>query len=188
MLQYIVRFAKRLFVLLPALIIAYVSIRNIYPTLEDHIPSVLAFLITYFLAAYGLIPTLSRLVRVFHTPKHLPTYSITPDGYASDPVNIGVIASRQELISAMQHAGWEVADQHSLTNIFKEVISTILRVPYPNSPMSNLYLFGRRQELGFEIHIEGKRGYRHHVRFWTTTYDKDKKLTSPGNIHWFPRK
>jgi hypothetical protein len=188
MLQYIVRFAKRFIVLLPALVIVYVSVQNIYPALDDHIPAVLAFLLTYLLAAYGLIPALTRLTRIFHHPNHLPVYSVTPDGYASDPVNIAVIGTKKQFTRAMQQAGWEVAEHHSLANVFKEVISNLFRIPYPTAPMSSLYLMGRKQDLGFEIQIESRVGHRHHVRFWATTYDKGGQLTSSDDIHWIPRK
>jgi hypothetical protein len=188
MLQYIVRFAKRLVVLLPGLAIAYIALRNVYPALDTHTPNVLALLITYILTAYVFIPASTRLLRLFYQPKHLPVYSVTPDGYASDPVNIGIIGTRDELVQAMRHASWEVADQHSLANVFKEVFGTLLRKPYPTAPMSSLYLFGRKQDVGFEIHIEGRRGYRHHVRFWATTYDVGVPIKSADNIHWFTRK
>lgn len=188
MLQYIVRFAKRLAVLLPGLIIAYVAINNIYPILDGQVNGVIAFFITYLLAAYILIPLLSRLIRLFiKQPKHLPVYSVTPDGYASDPVNIGVIGTRQELIHAMQKAGWEVADDHSIANVWREIVSSVLHVPYPTAPMSNLYLLGRKQDIGFEIQIEGRLWHRHHVRFWATTFEQDKPLRR-NTIHWFPRK
>jgi hypothetical protein len=187
MLQYLVRFAKRFVVLVPGLAIAYVSIENIYPLLDSQIPAGVAFLITYVLAAYLLIPLLSRLFRIFHQPRHLPVYSVTPDGYASDPVNVGIIGTKDELIYAMRRAGWEVADDHSLANIWREIVSSLLHVPYPTAPMSNLYLFGRKQDVGFEIQIEGRMWHRHHVRFWATTFDKDEELT-PNSIHWFPKR
>jgi hypothetical protein len=187
MLQYIVRFAKRLAVLVPGLAIAYVSIQNIYPALDRWIPALPAFLITYVLGAYLLIPALSRLVRIFNKPRHLPVYSVTPDGYASDPVNIGIIGTKDEMIYAMRRAGWEVADDHSLANVWREVVSSIFRVPYPSAPMSNLYLFGRKQDIGFEIQIEDKLWHRHHVRFWATTYDKQGPLER-NSIQWFPRR
>lgn len=188
MIQYLVRFAKRFAVLVPGLLIAYVSINNIYPALDNWINGVPAFLITYALAAYVLIPALTRVFRIFAgPPKHLPVYSVTPDGYASDPVNIGIIGTKDEMIQAMKLAGWEVADDHSLANIWREVVSSVLRVPYPTAPMSTLYLFGRKQDLGFEIQIEGRMWHRHHVRFWATTFDKDGELT-PNSVHWFPRK
>jgi len=189
MLQYLVRFAKRLAVLLPALAIAAVSVWNIYPLLNKGVPAVIAFLITYILAAYILIPTASRLIQIFiKQPRHLPVYSVTPDGYASDPINIGIIATREELIYAMHRAGWEVADDHNLANMWREVVYTILGVPYPAAPMSSLYLFGRKQDIGFEIRISSKLWHRHHVRFWATTYDKTADKLEPSSIHWFPRK
>lgn len=187
MLQYLVRFAKRLAVLLPGLVIALVSFYNIYPVLDSRINGLLAFFITYVLAAYLLIPALTRVSRVFFKPKHLPVYSVTPDGYASDPINIGIIGSRQQIIDAMHRAGWEVADKHSLANVWREVISSLLRVPYPNAPMSRLYLLGRIQDIGFEIQIEDRWWHRHHVRFWATRYSDDDPMTA-DSIHWFPRK
>jgi hypothetical protein len=42
--------------------------------------------------------------------------------------------------------------------------------------MSSLYLFGRKQDFGFEVQISGARGMRHHVRFWATDVDFDKRL------------
>jgi hypothetical protein len=187
MIQYLVRFIKRLAVLLPGLAIAAVSILNIYPLIDKGTPSALAFLITYALAAYVLIPAVTRVVQIFAKQRHLPVYSVTPDGYASDPINVGIIGTKDELIYAMRRAGWEVADDHNLSNVWREVVCTILRVPYPAAPMSSLYLFGRKQDIAFEIQIEGRLWHRHHVRFWATTFDKDKAL-EPNSIHWFPRK
>lgn len=53
--------------------------------------------------------------------------------------------------------------------------------------MSRLYLFGRKQDIGFEIPLDGNRGHRHHVRFWATTYQKNSPLTFKS-IHWHERK
>lgn len=186
MIQYLVRFIKRLAVLSPGLFIAIVSINNIYPLVDKGTSPVIAFLVTYVLAAYVLIPAATRVVQIFAKQRHLPVYSVTPDGYASDPINVGIIGTKDELIYAMRRAGWEVADDHNLANVWQEVVCTILRVPYPQAPMSSLYLFGRKQDIAFEIQIEGRLWHRHHVRFWATTFDKGK--LEPNSIHWFPPK
>lgn len=189
MILSIIRFLKRFAVLLPGLLIAYVSVRNIFPLLDSQTPKLIAFLITYVLAAYVLIPAILRAWRLFVPPRHLPIYSITPDGFASDPINIGIIGSRQQLIGAMRRAGWHVADNHSPRNMLREIVSTILSEPYPSAPMSSLYLFGRHQDVGFEIQIADQFKNRHHVRFWATTYDQPlSKLQTAENIHWFPRR
>jgi hypothetical protein len=150
------------------------------------LPLGIAILATYVLAAYVLIPALIRLYRVVNPPKHLPLYCVTPDGFASDPINIGIVATRRELINAMEDAGWYVADPHTLRNVFRQVLAVIFG-EYPNAPMSNLYLFGRRQDIAFEIPVDAAGSSRHHVRFWATTYDKKKHL-GIQNIHWHDRK
>ncbi len=187
MLQHVVRFVKRFAVLIPGLIIAYFSVHDIFPVLDRKIPASFAFLITYVLAAYLLIPAVIRLGRLFVKPRHLPIYSVTPDGFASDPVNVGVIGTRMQLTNAMQKAGWEVADKHTLVNVYREVISILLKQPYPTAPMSTLFLMGRKQDIGFEIQIEDKLGHRHHVRFWATTYREEGHFNNE-DIHWFHRK
>jgi hypothetical protein len=185
--NFIIRFIKRFAVLVPGVIIAYFSVRDIFPELNNRLPAGLAVFVTYVLAAYVLIPALTRLFRIFLPARHLPLYSTTPDGYASDPVNIGIIGTREELGEAMRAAGWHQADPHTWRNVAREVVSTLLRQPYPTAPMSTLYLLGRKQDISFQLPLEGQAGFRHHVRFWATTYDSSQPL-SAKTIHWLPRK
>lgn len=173
--------------LLPGIVIAYFSVRDIFPTLDKRLPLGLAIFFTYVIAAYVLIPALMRLLRIVAPPKHLPFYCTTPDGFASDPLNIGLIGSREQIIKAMLKAGWHVADPHTPRHALKAVFYTLLKRPYPTAPMSRLYLFGRKQDIGFEIPLKGGRGNRHHVRFWATTY-QDIDHLSLHTIHWYKRR
>jgi hypothetical protein len=187
MIQYLLRLAKRFAVLIPGIIIAYFSVRDIFPYFDQRLPLAIAVLLTYALAAYILMPALIRLVRIFKPVNHLPLYCVTPDGYASDPLNIGIIATRRQLIQAMENAGWYVADPHTPRYLVRHIVSTVFGGSYPNAPVSNLYLFGRKQDIAFEIPIESAAGHRHHVRFWATTYESRKNLTV-RNIHWHHRR
>lgn len=187
MIDYFIRIAKRFAVLIPGIIIAYFSVHSVFPILDKQVPLGLAIFFTYVLGAYVLIPALIRLIRIVLPARHLPVYSVTPDGFASDPVNIGIIGSKQEFVAAMEAAGWHMADKHSFRNLLRAGIAIALNRPYPTAPMSNLYLFGRKQDIGFEIPVAGMRGHRHHVRFWATTFDKDVPLNS-RSIHWHRRK
>jgi hypothetical protein len=47
-------------------------------------------------------------------------------------------------------------------------------------------LFGRKQDIAFEVLVKGGLGSRHHVRFWATTY-QDKQPLSFRSIHWHHR-
>lgn len=187
MIQYLIRQAKRFAVLIPGLVIVYFSIRNVFPYFDRRLPISLAVLITYVLAAYVMIPAIIRLLRIIIRSDHLPLYCVTPDGFASDPLNIGIISTRRELITAMEAAGWYVADRHSIKNVFRMVVAPLVGQVYRHAPVSTMYLFGRRHDIAFEIPIENTVGHRHHVRFWATTYEKKKRL-SVHSIAWHHRR
>src|SRR5471030_2491750 len=114
MIQYILRLAKRFAVLLPGIVIAYISVRDIFPYFDRRLPLGFAILATYALGAYVLAPALIRFLRIIKPPDHLPLYCVTPDGFASDPLNVGIMATRRELISTMEQAGWYMADPHTI--------------------------------------------------------------------------
>ncbi len=169
MISRLFRFIKRFAILLPGLIVVYVSINGIFPIFDKHIPDVPAFIITYIIAAYFLVPLLLRLIRILIKPQHIPLYSTTPDGFACDPVNIGVIGTKEQLEDVMKAAGWHKADRRSLHTLGKMLTSILFRQPYNNAPFSNLYLLGRPQDVGFELPLGNSILNRHHVRFWAAS-------------------
>jgi hypothetical protein len=185
MMQYMVRPVLRFAVLIPGIIIAYFSVRDIFPYFDRQLPLGFAILATYALGAYVLIPALTRGWRILRPAKHLPLYCVTPDGFASDPLNIGIISTRRQLITTMEAAGWHMADPHTPRNLIRHVLSTLFSGSYPNAPVSSLYLFGRKQDLAFEIPIDTP-AHRHHVRFWATTFQNIKPLNVQA-IHWHHR-
>lgn len=187
MIQFLLRIGKRFAVLLPGIVIAYFSVKDIFPYFDEKLPLIIAIMATYALAAYVLIPAIIRAYRIIHPVNHLPLYCVTPDGFASDPLNIGIISTRRELILAMEKTGWHMADRHSLRNSARQVLSTIYGWSYPKAPVSSLYLFGRKQDIAFEIPIEGKPGERHHVRFWATTFERGRPIDAHA-IQWQHRK
>ncbi len=170
MFSYLWLLLKRFATLIPGIIVAYISARAIVPYFNHLLPVVLAVFITYVLAAYALIPAVWRLLRILIPTKHMPLYAITPDGFASDPLNIGLVGSRKQLIAAMEAAGWHIAKPTTPHTIIQTIVSIMLRRSFNGMPLSNLYLFGRKQDIGFESELlEDGRGHRHHVRFWATT-------------------
>jgi hypothetical protein len=166
MTAYFIRFIKRALVLLPGLAVALLAAKEVYPLLDRRVPAELAILITYVISAYVLIPGVIRMIRLVVRPKHIPLYCVTPDGFASDPINIGLIGTQRQIIEAMRKAGWHLADKRTLKSLFKMGLSIVLKKPYPTAPFSSLYLFGRRQDLGFELPLDNNPQHRHHVRFW----------------------
>jgi hypothetical protein len=185
MIHHTNRLVKRFAILLPGIVIAYLSVRDIFPYFDRRLPLGLAVFVTYILGAYVFVPALIRAYRIFRPADHLPVYCVTPDGFASDPLNIGIIGTRKQLIQSMEQAGWYMADPHRGRYLIQHGLSMFFGWEYPNAPVSTLYLFGRKQDIAFEIPISGA-GNRHHVRFWATTYEEEKKLTV-RTIHWHHR-
>lgn len=166
MVQRLIIYLKRLTVLLPGIGALYLAGKDIFVVLDKRLPASVSILLTYLLSAYIIIPGALRVIRLYVRPKHVPYYSTTPDGFASDPVNIGIIGTRKQLTEAMKAAGWHMADGRTLHTIIRLVSSVLLSKPYPTAPFSNLFLFGRRQDIGFQIPVDNNPRHRHHVRFW----------------------
>lgn len=178
------RLTKRLAVLAIGTLAIYIALRLIFPFIDRRlrVPDAIGLFLTYVLMAYVILPGLIRLIHVFIRPKHIPIYSLTPDGFASDPINIGLIGSREEIIQAMTTAGWFLADKRSFKTLARALIATALRRNYPSAPFSNLILFGRKQDLGFEVGVSGKAYQRHHVRFWACNLSGPEEFQETTNF------
>lgn len=170
MFSYLWLLFKRFAVLIPGIVVAYFSTLTLVPYFHHRLPLAAAVFVTYVLVAYLIIPFVWRALRIFFPAQHLPLYCVTPDGYASDPLNIGLVGSRKQLIAAMEAAGWHQALPTTPKTIVTMVAAIVFKRTYHGTPMSNLYLFGRKQDIGFELQLADEgRGHRHHVRFWATT-------------------
>lgn len=96
----------------------------------------------------------------------LPMETRTAQGIPGDPINVGIIGDRDDIICAMKAAGWFPAAAISLRSSIGIAGSVIFRRPYRDAPVSNLYYLGRREDLAFEKPVGDSADRRHHVRFW----------------------
>lgn len=171
------RLIWRLFVGIVAASLAYGTAFLFYPYLRSHnLPVVLQLVAIYILIAYVGIPFLVRLWHIVLRPRHLPQYAVTGDGWSSDPINIAIVCKdAKQLKKDMQKAGWHIADKVTLKSMIKMGYAMAFKRSYPTAPFSSLYLFGRRQDIGFQIQTGTPVSprHRHHVRLWQLeTIDK----------------
>jgi len=158
---------RRLGILAAVVALAYFTAFQLFPFFDRRIPALWAALTTYSIMAYIGIPTAIRVLRFVYKPNHVPIFTTTGDGWASDPVNIAVLAhSEKDFIWAMQKAGWYTAGRNTWKNSLREGFALLFDQPYLTAPFSRLYLFGRSQDLGFQIPVGNSPRHRHHVRFW----------------------
>jgi hypothetical protein len=98
-----------------------------------------------------------------------PTITLTTTGIHADPINVGLIGTKDELVAAMAAAKWQPADPITFKSSAKLVKSVLLHRPDETAPVSNLYLWKRKEDLAFEQEVGKDASRRHHVRFWEST-------------------
>ena len=126
---------------------------------------------SYALMAYVLLPASWRLQRVPFASAPLAHVTYTAEGIPSDPLNVALEGTRDDVVAAMQAAGWHLADRISLRSGWKDARSVLWNRPYPTAPMSTQYVWNRPQDLAFELAVGGSPRRRHHVRFWRVRSD-----------------
>ena len=90
----------------------------------------------------------------------------TSDGHPGDPINVALVGSDAEVVRGMAAAGWFPADPITLATSVRIVADSVLRRSDVDAPVSNLFLFSRKQDLAFEEPVGNSPRQRHHVRFW----------------------
>jgi hypothetical protein len=133
----------------------------------DHrLPTVLALIITYGIAAYIILPRAVRMGLKILQRKRVPRFTITGDGLPGDPINLVLMGTIQQLRAAFAIAGWSEADPVGAASSWRMICAFVLNSPYPTAPFSTLYLYGRGQDFGFQKAIDNSPRKRHHIRFW----------------------
>jgi len=98
-----------------------------------------------------------------------PRHTTTAQGRQGDAVNVAFIGSEEELHRTLAAAGWYAADPLTLRTSLEIAADVVLHKPYAHAPVSDLYLWGRRQDAAFEQPVGDSPKQRHHVRFWRST-------------------
>jgi hypothetical protein len=128
--------------------------------------AILVVVVIWALLAYILLPLLWRH---YEHQKDLAGVSMitrTGDGIPGDPINIGLVGSKEDVLCAMNTAGWYPADRITFRSSVAIVGSVLLDRPYLDAPVSRLYYNKQPQDLAFEKPAGTSADRRHHVRFW----------------------
>jgi LssY C-terminus len=136
--------------------------------------------LVYFAVAYVALPFVWFAVEPRHPAMDgLPRIARTHNDIPGDPLNIALVGVEADLSTAMLAAGWHPADRLSLESCLRIAGDTVLRREYDDAPVSNLFVWGRKQDLAFEQPVGHDPRQRHHVRFWRST-----KLDAQGRPLW----
>ena len=147
---------------------------------------------------FVLFAALIAVVRFYPYTYNFPAYpKIThiQSGAAGDPINTLFVGSKNQIMQSFQKAGWLIPDPITSQTSAKIAGDSLAHRSYPTAPVSNLYVFGRVQDLAFEKPTNDVQN-RGHIRIWKTdtlidgqpvwvgaaTYDSGIELSSTNHF------
>ncbi|MCP4267451.1 MAG: hypothetical protein GY777_18125 [Candidatus Brocadiaceae bacterium] len=114
--------------------------------------------------------------------EQLPCCTTSKDGKVpGDPLNIAVIGVPDDLFPAFIRRGWHMAEDTYWGSIKKTINSFLFGKRYRYSPVSPLYLFGRKQDIALQK-ARGTIHRRNHLRLWLTPLLFNNKEVWIGQI------
>lgn len=129
--------------------------------------------IAYLAVAYVVLPTIWSRIEERVDTSGRTMLTTTTAGIPGDPVNVGLVGTREEVLRAFAEAAWNPADPVTLASGIEIGLSVALDRPYKDAPISTLIYEGRKQDLAFEKQEGASADRRHHVRLWQTTETHD---------------
>src|SRR5712672_3351139 len=125
-----------------------------------------AVIATYVIVSYLILP--ATWSRIEHEPglSKRTMVTSTAQGIPGGAINVGLIGTREDVVSAFHAAGWYPADPVTLRTSAEIVGSVLFDRPYKDAPVSPLYFEGRREDLAFEKPDGVSAERRQHVRLW----------------------
>jgi LssY C-terminus len=88
-------------------------------------------------------------------------------GKAGDPINFQMQGTDGQIGAAFALAGWVRADEIDFITSVRISADSLFGRAYSTAPVSNLYLYGRKEDLAFERPGHNVR-QRDHIRLWNT--------------------
>ncbi len=102
--------------------------------------------------------------------EELPCCATDPDGEEfGDPLNVVLIGDSQEVLTALTRSGWSFTHRISLATVGRMAGAALSGDSYPVAPVSNLYLFGRKQDFALQ-RARPTISQRNHTRFWLAPF------------------
>lgn len=88
-----------------------------------------------------------------------------------DMVNFVIVGNQADVEAALESASWHIADTSNTNAMVNAIHETYNSKDYLAMPMSTLFLFGRKQDFGYEMAEPiAMIASRHHFRIWKAPF------------------
>jgi hypothetical protein len=142
---------------------------------EQFLLGAIGVVLAYAALAYLALPALWSHYEHQRKLADLPMVTRTAQDIPGDPINVGLIGDKLDVLCAMHAAGWLPADPVTARSSIEIAGSVLLDRPYRQAPVSPLFYLGRREDFAFEKPFGTSADRRHHVRFWKVLDEGEEK-------------
>jgi len=112
----------------------------------------------------------------------LPCCATNKDGSRNgDPLNLVIIGGVEDAFSSLVRRGWTPTEVTWKGSVLRMMSSAVSRERYPYAPISNLYLFGRPQDIALQKARDNIH-QRNHLRLWRSSMLYHGKSVWVGQI------
>jgi hypothetical protein len=181
----IIRFWRDILAGILVLMTFWLILFQVFGRLDRRLPWLIALLVTYIVSSYLILPLLVRINLLISKKGRIPRFTVALEGSYVDPVNIILIGTKKQLNTVFKEIGWSKADNLNIKTAWKMIEKFLWNKSYPEAPFSFQFLFGRKQDIGFQQPVGNSPRRRHHVRFWGVDVDK---IEDPLDIKFWAEK
>src|SRR5262245_1715855 len=114
---------------------------------STHMRSTISLVLVLVLVLMGIL--ICFYPYAYNFPAY-PKVTHTKSGAVGDPINLVFVGTKSQMMQSFQRAGWLLPDPITPQTSAKIAADSLAHRSYPTAPVSNLYVFGRVQDLVFE--------------------------------------
>jgi hypothetical protein len=112
----------------------------------------------------------------------LPCCTTNKDGTKNgDPINLVIVGGLDDAFPALVRRGWHPTEEKWWGSIWRMVTAALSGDRYPDAPVSDLYLFGRSQDLALQKARDNVH-QRNHLRLWLSSTQYRGKQVWVGQV------
>jgi hypothetical protein len=98
-----------------------------------------------------------------------------------DPLNVVIVAGEGDALNSLSRAGWSFTHRITAESVRRLIGASLKGEGYPVAPVSNLYLFDRKQDFALQ-RARPSIAQRNHMRFWLAPFTFREKNVWVGQV------
>ncbi|HQR24553.1 MAG TPA: LssY C-terminal domain-containing protein [Steroidobacteraceae bacterium] len=127
------------------------------------------------------LPDLTR-DQLRSTLEQLPCCAADQSGeHDGDPLNIVLVGDPDDVLNSLSRSGWSFTHRITARSVTREIGAALTDSPYPVAPVSNLYVFGRSQDVALQ-RARRSIAQRNHMRLWLAPYTYQQRSVWLGQV------